>query len=92
MPVPDNTNHQNNTSKQCRAIVKWYKDKLASEKDYRDSRKNTSTRAEKGGFQKGDRVRVSREEGRVWIVKSIDPGNRVRVQDEADDNDEIIFL
>ena len=75
------------------ALVKWYKDDLASKKDYRDSRKNTSTRAEKGGFQfqKGDRVRVSREEGRVWIVQSIEPGNRVRVQDEADDNDEIIF-
>jgi len=73
------------------ALVKWYKDELAYHKDYRDSRKNTSARAEKDGFQKGDRVRVSREEGRVWIVKSIEPGNRVRVQDEADDNDEIIF-
>jgi len=80
-----------NVSDDDLALVRWHNDELAKKKEYRDSRKNTSTRAEKGGFQKGDRVRVSREEGRVWIVQSIEPGNRVRVQDEADDNDEIIF-
>ena len=72
------------------ALVKWYKDKLAKKKEYRDRGKKTSTRTDKKGFQKDDRVRVSREEGRVWIVKSIrEADNRVKVQDEV--NGEIIF-
>ena len=58
-------------SDEDQALAKWYKDDLASRKIYKKI------------VEVGDRVKVTSEGDRVWIVKSIQDGARCELRDES---------
>jgi len=85
-------------SDEDQALVKCYKDHLANVRDYQNDRTSTARAllkktAEKGGFQKDDRVRTTsgtrNDKDRVWIIRNIEDDGRCKLKDEA--GDEIIF-